>query len=55
MTCSRSAGSADAIEVPTDRGDKMSQLTNDPDLTAPRQPRRESPLVHVVHASGPRE
>jgi hypothetical protein len=29
-----SAGSAHAIEVPTDRGDKMSQLTNDPALTA---------------------
>ena len=26
-------GSADAIDVPTDRGDKMSQLTNDPALT----------------------
>ena len=29
-----SAGSADAIEVPTDPGDKMSQLTNDPGRTA---------------------
>ncbi|MGH2884818.1 MAG: tyrosine-type recombinase/integrase, partial [Solirubrobacteraceae bacterium] len=29
-----SAGSADVIEVPTDRGDKMSQVTNDPAFTA---------------------
>jgi len=29
-----SAGSADAIEVPTSRGDKMSQLTDDPAIAA---------------------
>ncbi|MGA8717453.1 MAG: hypothetical protein WB557_05560, partial [Solirubrobacteraceae bacterium] len=29
-----SAGISDAIEVPTDPGDKMSQLTNDPGCTA---------------------
>ncbi|HUA44216.1 MAG TPA: tyrosine-type recombinase/integrase, partial [Solirubrobacteraceae bacterium] len=50
-----SAGSADAIEVPTDRGDKMSQLTNDPALTAPETARSGVTSGPRGPRSGPRE
>ena len=36
-----SAGSAEAIDVPTDSSDKMSQLTDDPAFAPPRPPRRK--------------
>jgi len=50
-----SAASVDAIEVPTDRGDKMSQLTNDPALTAPETARSGVTSGPRGPRSGPRE
>ena len=51
MTCSRAQAALTRSRFRPIAGDKMSQLTNDAGLhRQPRQPRRESPLVHVVHA-----
>jgi hypothetical protein len=45
-----SAGSAVAIEVPTDRSDKMSQLTDDPAFGGAETARRKPLPIRVVHA-----
>jgi hypothetical protein len=44
------AGSVGVIEVPTDGGDKMSQLPMIRPSAPPRPPRRKAVLVRVVHA-----
>ena len=49
-----SAGSADAIEVPTDRGDKMSQLNDGPALGVAEAPSSEGIAGPRGPRSGPR-
>jgi hypothetical protein len=50
-----SAGSADAIEVPTDRGDKMSQLNDDPAVGAADTASSEAIAGPRGPRSGPRK